>query len=96
MIANPGTKRCETYRSELSAYWQARGTAVDLGHAARQLGEPLLQLLAIVFAVGDLDFAADLLGTALDVGLFPGALDDRRILSADNKLLGTTKIGELD
>jgi hypothetical protein len=30
MIANPGTKRCETYREELVAYWQARGAAVDL------------------------------------------------------------------
>lgn len=30
MIANPGTKRCETYRGELLAYWRARGAAVDL------------------------------------------------------------------
>ena len=30
MIANPGTKRCETYRAELVAFWQARGVAVDL------------------------------------------------------------------
>jgi hypothetical protein len=30
MIANPGTKRCETYRGELGAYWQARGAAVEL------------------------------------------------------------------
>jgi len=30
LIANPGTKRCETYRSELLAYWLERGTAVDL------------------------------------------------------------------
>jgi glutathione synthase/RimK-type ligase-like ATP-grasp enzyme len=30
LIANPGTKRCETYRAELAAYWQARGTAVEL------------------------------------------------------------------
>lgn len=30
LIANPGTKRCETYRSELLAYWQARGVAVEL------------------------------------------------------------------
>lgn len=30
LIANPGTKRCETYRAELVAYWQARGAAVEL------------------------------------------------------------------
>jgi hypothetical protein len=30
MIANPGTKRCETYRTEFGAYWQARGAAVEL------------------------------------------------------------------
>lgn len=30
LIANPGTKRCETYSSELTAYWTARGHAVEL------------------------------------------------------------------
>ena len=30
MIANPGTKRCETYRAELGAYWSARGVTVEL------------------------------------------------------------------
>jgi hypothetical protein len=30
LIANPGTKRCELYRSELSAYWRTRGVAVEL------------------------------------------------------------------
>lgn len=30
LIANPGTKRCETYRAELLAYWRAKGYAVDL------------------------------------------------------------------
>jgi hypothetical protein len=30
LIANPGTKRCETYRSELNSYWQARGATVEL------------------------------------------------------------------
>lgn len=29
LIANPGTKRCETYRSELHAFWAARGHAVE-------------------------------------------------------------------
>jgi hypothetical protein len=30
MIANPGTKRCETYRQELGAYWRVRRVTVDL------------------------------------------------------------------
>jgi hypothetical protein len=30
LIANPGTKRCETYRRELLAYWSARGESADL------------------------------------------------------------------
>jgi hypothetical protein len=30
LIANPGTKRCETYRAEFDAYWHTRGTAVEL------------------------------------------------------------------
>jgi hypothetical protein len=30
LIANPGTKRCETYRAELAAYWQLRGANAEL------------------------------------------------------------------
>lgn len=30
LIANPGTKRCETYRAELLAYWHSRRVAVEL------------------------------------------------------------------
>ncbi len=30
VIANPGTKRCATYRTELKAYWSDRGTSVEL------------------------------------------------------------------
>ena len=30
LIANPGTKRCETYRRELAAFWAARGHAPDV------------------------------------------------------------------
>lgn len=30
LIANLGTKRCATYRSELEAYWKARGCEVEL------------------------------------------------------------------
>lgn len=30
LIANPGTKRCETYRAELRAYWAARGASPEV------------------------------------------------------------------
>lgn len=30
LIANPGTKRCETFREEFRAYWQTRGVAAEL------------------------------------------------------------------
>ena len=47
------------------------GRGADANHrdAADQLGQPLLQLLAVVVRGGLLDLRADLLDTALDVGL---------------------------
>lgn len=30
LVANPGTKRCETYRREVLAFWAARGVAPDV------------------------------------------------------------------
>jgi hypothetical protein len=30
LISNPGTKRCETYRRELAAFWAGRGAAADV------------------------------------------------------------------
>jgi hypothetical protein len=56
-----------------------RGADVDLSHAAGQLRQPLLQLLAIVVAVGLLDLLADLLGPPVDLVLLAGAADDRRV-----------------
>ena len=44
---------------------------VDLGHAAGELGEPLLELFAVVVAGGVLDLAADLVDPALDGVLLP-------------------------
>ena len=40
---------------------------VDLSHAAGQLGETLLELLAVVVAVGAVDFRSNLVASALDV-----------------------------
>src|SRR5438067_1211780 len=30
LVANPGTRRCETYRRELAAFWAARGATADV------------------------------------------------------------------
>ena len=69
---------------------------VDLGHAAGQLGQPLLQLLAIVVAGGGLDFLANLVGPAVD-GVFAAAADDdRRVVGRDGHLLRRAEVGELD
>ena len=43
-----------------------RGADVDLGHAAGELGEALLELLAVVVAGGGVDLVLDLLDAALD------------------------------
>ena len=50
------------------------GADRDDGHAAGQLGQPLLKLLAVVFAVGGVDLIADLLDAVLDVGRLAGPL----------------------
>ena len=59
-----------------------RGADFDLGHAAGELRQTLLQLLAIVIAVGRFDLAANLLGTACDRFLLAAAADDRRVVAA--------------
>ena len=45
------------------------GTDLDDRHAARQLREPLLELLTVVVGVGVVDLGPDLADAALDVGL---------------------------
>ena len=59
---------------------------VDLGHAAGELGQSLLQLLDVVLALGDLDLLPDLLGPTVDRRLVAGALDHRGVLGVDDDL----------
>ncbi len=59
------------------------GADVDLGDAAGELGESLLELLAVVLAVGLGDLAADHLGAALDLVGDAGAVDDGGGLAGD-------------
>ena len=73
-----------------------RGADVDLGDAAGELGEPLLELLAVIFRVGRLDLPADQLGAALDgVGRAP-ALDDRGVVAGEDDLGGPAEVAQLD
>src|SRR5262249_52156453 len=74
------------------------GGAADADHrdTARELGQPLLQLLAVVVGGGLLDLRLDLVDTRLDVGLLAGAVDDRGVLLVDHHLLGTAQHGDRD
>src|SRR5262249_44873305 len=72
---------------------------LDLGRAADaddrdapgELGETLLQLLAVVVRGGLLDLRLDLRDARLDVGLLAGAVDDRGVLLLDHHLLGAAE-----
>src|SRR5581483_6381333 len=64
--------------------------------AARELGQTLLQLLAIVVRGGLLDLRVDLSDARLDVCLLAGAVDDRGVLLVDDHLLGATEHREIN
>src|SRR5690606_38470564 len=69
-------------------------TDIDHRHAAAQLGQPLLQLLAVVVAGALLHGAADLADAALDVGLLALAVDDGGVVLVDHDALGAAEIVE--
>ncbi len=66
----------------------------DDRHAAGELGQPLLELLLVVLALGGLDLIPDLLDPGLDVRLLAGALDDRGVVLVDRDLLGAAQVLE--
>src|SRR5438874_668496 len=74
------------------------GRAADADHrdAARELGQPLLQLLTVVVRGGFLDLRLDLRHAGLDVGLLAGAVDDGGVLLVDHHLLGAAEHRERD
>ena len=74
----------------------ARPADPDDRDAAGELGQPLLQLLAIVVGGGLLDLGLDLADAAFDVGLLAGAVDDGGVLLLDGQLLGAPQHGERD
>ena len=69
------------------------GGAADADHrdAAGELGEPLLQLLAVIVGGGLLDLRLDLGNPGLDVLLLAGAVDDGGLLLLDDHLLGAAR-----
>src|SRR3546814_15240053 len=66
------------------------GRTADADHrdTAGKLGEPFLQLLAVIIAGGRLDLLADLRDAAVDVGLGTDAVDDRGVVLVDRDFLG--------
>ena len=61
---------------------------LDDGDAAGQLGQPLLELLAIPVGVGVVDLALDLGDAALHLVLGAGAFDDGGVVLGDDDLAG--------
>src|SRR6266496_2724301 len=67
---------------------------IDKRDAARQLREPLLQLLLVVIRRGLLDRRADQADAALDVGLFALTADQRRVVLIHHDTLDVAEIVE--
>src|SRR6478609_2764481 len=68
---------------------------LDDRNTAGQLGQALLQLLAVVVAVRLLDLGADLVDPTLDLVLVASALDDGRLVLGDDDLARTAEQVEL-
>src|SRR5690606_14818392 len=68
-----------------------RGTGLNDGDTTGELGQALLELLAVVVGVGVLDLGADLADSAGDLVLVAGALDDGRLVLGHDDLAGTTE-----
>ena len=68
---------------------------LDHGNTASQLGEALLELLAIEIGVGVFDLVLDLADPALDPIAVTVAIHDRRRVLGDDDAAGFTELGEL-
>src|SRR5690606_9836775 len=69
----------------------SRSARLDDGDATGELGQTLLELLAVVVAVGVLDLATDLGHATLDLVGLTGTLDDGRLVLGDDDLACTTE-----
>ena len=68
---------------------------LDDGDAAGQLGEPLLELLAVEVGVGVLDLGLQLLDPGLDPLGVTGTVDDRRRVLRDDDAAGVAELCDL-
>jgi len=77
-----------------SVGWRHKIHGIDApdGHAADELGQPLLQLLAIVVGGGVFDLGANLLHAAFDVGLLARALNDGGVVFVDDDAASLAQI----
>src|SRR5437868_2012020 len=73
-----------------------RASDLDHRNATGELGEPLLQLLAIVIRGRGLDLLADCFGPRFDRLMRAGAVDDRRVVLVDRDALGLAEHGQSD
>src|SRR5215203_4100383 len=73
------------------------GGRADLhdGNAAGELGEALLELLAVEVGVGVLDLGLDLVDAALDGLRVTGAVDDRGVVLRHDDATGATQLRDL-
>src|SRR5580704_5695786 len=73
------------------------GCSADFNHgdAAHQLGQPLLQLLAVVVRCGVFHLGTNLLNAAFDLAGFPAAFNDRGVVLVDGNFLGAAQIFDL-
>src|SRR5262245_5653944 len=74
----------------------ARGADLDLRYAARELREPLLELLLVVVGSRRVHLAADLRDPALHVPLLARALDDQRVLAVDDDAPARAEVLQAD
>src|SRR5438067_1155062 len=72
-----------------------RGADLDDGNAARELGQALLELLAVEVGVGVLDLRLQLLDPGLDRLGVAGAVDDRRRVLVDDDAAGPAELRDL-
>src|SRR5690606_14964834 len=72
-----------------------RGANPDDGYATGQLGQPLLQLLAVVVAGAALDLDLNLFDARLDLVRIASAIDDGRVVLRGDDLRRTAEIGDL-
>src|SRR4029079_17923798 len=73
-----------------------RGADLHHRHAAHQLRQPLLQLLAVVVRGAVRSLSADLLHAPLDVDLLARTLDDGRVVLVDGDALRAAEVLERD